>query len=114
MYNAEPIVGELMDFLLALNSRIDGIRNNKVKQFCETINFFLQALDGYISGMLTKRSHLTDNIYERTRQYRNKSMEFERYLKLSIKPKSNIVEYHSCEQQCLLNGFGYLEENFGD
>ena len=101
-------------FLLASDSMIDGISDHQIKNVCDTISLFLQALDGYISGMLTKRSHLTENIYERTRQYRNKCMEFERYLKLSIKPKSNIVEYHSCDQQCLLNGFGYLEENFGD
>ena len=59
-------------------------------------------------------SVLTDKIYERARQYRNKCMEFERYLLLSIKPKSRIIEDHSCEQKNIFNGIRDLEEIFGD
>ena len=49
-----------MDFLLAPNSRVYGISDHKIKQARETIIFFLQALYGYISGMLKKIFHLTD------------------------------------------------------
>ena len=80
MYNAESIFGDLMDFVLASHSSIDGISGHQIKQVCAINIFFLQALDGYISGMLTKIFHLTDNISENTRQYRNKCMELERYL----------------------------------
>ena len=63
MSNADSIVGDLMDFLFASDSSIDGISNHKIKQLCDKIILFLQALDGYISGMLTKRFHLTDKFY---------------------------------------------------
>ena len=112
MSNADSIVGELMDFVLASYSRIYGINIHQIKQVCDTIIFFMQALDRYSSGMLTNISHLTDKIAEKTRQYRNKYMEFERYLQLSIAPNSHIIEDHSCEQQIIFNGVRYLEENF--
>ena len=67
MYNVESIVGGIMDFVLASDSRIDRISNHKIKQACDTIIFFLQALGGYISGMLTKIFHLTDEISENKR-----------------------------------------------
>ena len=41
MSNAESIFGDLMDFLLASNSRINGISDHKIKQVCEKIIFFL-------------------------------------------------------------------------
>ena len=82
MSNAESIFGELVDSVLASNSRIYGISDHQIKQVCDTIIFSLQDLDGYISGMLTNRFNLTENIAENTRQYLNKCMEFERYLQL--------------------------------
>ena len=91
-----------MDFVLASDSRIGGISNHKIKQVCDTIIFFFQALTVYISGMLTKRFHLADKIAENTRQYHNKCMKFKRYLQLSITPKSNIIEDQSCEQKNFL------------
>ena len=60
MSNAESIFGELINFILAPNSRIDGISDHQIKQVCDKIIFFLQSLDDYIIGMLTKRFHLTD------------------------------------------------------
>ena len=65
MSNSESIVGELMDFLLAQNSRIYGISDHKIKEVCDTIVFFFQALDGYISGILMKIFHLRDKISEK-------------------------------------------------
>ena len=41
-------------------------------------------------------------------------MELERYLQLSLTPKSHIVEDHSCEQQVLFKGIGDIEESFGE
>ena len=94
------------------DSRIYGISDHQIKQVCDTIILFLQALDEYISGTATKRFYLKDRIGEKTRQYRIKCMESEQYLQLSIKPKSNIIEDHLCEQQIIFNGIGDLEESF--
>ena len=77
-----------MDFLLAYNSRIDRISDHQIEQECDTIIFFLKALDVYISCTSTERFHLTEKISEKTRQHRNKCMEFERYLQV---PKYQIV-----------------------
>ena len=51
MSNADSFFGELMDFVLASDSRIDGISDHQIKQVCDTIILFLKALDGYIRGM---------------------------------------------------------------
>ena len=91
MSNAESIVGDIMDFLLASDSRVDGISDHQIKQFCDTIIFSLQDLDGYIIGMLINIFHLMDNISENTRQYQNKCMKSDWYLQLSITPKSHII-----------------------
>ena len=40
MSNAESIVGELMDCVLASNSRIYGISDYKIKQVCDKMIFF--------------------------------------------------------------------------
>ena len=40
MSNAESIVGELMDCVLASNSRIYGISDHKIKQVCDKMIFF--------------------------------------------------------------------------
>ena len=74
-----------MEFLLESDLRICGISYHKIKQVRDKIIFFLQALDGCISVRLTKKFHLRDDISEKTRQYRNKCTEFERYLQLSIR-----------------------------
>ena len=65
MSNAESIFGELVDVLLASDSRIDGLSDHQIKQVRDTIVFFLQALDGYISGILMKIFHLRDKISEK-------------------------------------------------
>ena len=103
MSNAESIFGELMDFVSASDSRIDEIIDHQIKQVYETIIFFLQALNGYIGGMFTKRFHWMHKISENTRQYQNKCMEFERYIQLSITPKSLIIEDLSCNQKSIFN-----------
>ena len=113
MSNAESIFGELVDSVLASNSRIYRIRGHQIKQVCDTIIFFLKALDGCISDMLTNRFHLTEYIDKNMRKYQNKCMEFERYHKLSITTKIHIIEDHSCKQQNIFNGILDLEESFG-
>ena len=57
---------------------------------------------------------MTDEIAETTLQYKNKCMELERYIGISITPKSHIIEDHSITQQRCLKGIGDLEESFGE
>ena len=76
--------------------------------------YYLQALDGFLSNILTKRFHMMDEIAETTLQYKNKCMELERYIGISITPKSHIIEDHSITQQRHLKGIGDLEESFGE
>jgi hypothetical protein len=54
--------------------------------------------------MITKRYHLKDEIAAKTGQYWDKCLELERYLQLSITPKSHIIEDHSCKQQVYFKG----------
>ena len=42
MSNTESIVGELMDFALESDSRIDGISDHQFKQVCDTIILFFR------------------------------------------------------------------------
>ena len=42
MFNANSIVGYLMDCLLAYDSKIHAISDHKIKQFRDTIIFFLR------------------------------------------------------------------------
>jgi hypothetical protein len=114
MGNAHTIVQEVMEFVLASESKVEGMSDELICKVCEAHKCYLQAFDGYLSGMITKRYHLTDEIAAKTRQYRDKCLELERYLQLSITPKSHIIEDHSCEQQVYFNGIGDLDESFGE
>ena len=111
---ADSIVGELMVFSLASNSRIDRISYHQIKQVYGTIIFFLWDLDGYLSGMLKKRSHLTGNIAKNKRQYQNEWMDFDQYLQLSTSQKIHMIEDHSCKQQMIFNGIRDVEESFAE
>ena len=74
----------------------------------------LYALDGLISLLYTIRFEYTDEIGERTKKFCDKFLELERYFDLSITPKSHILEDHACFQQHALQGFGDLDESFGE
>jgi hypothetical protein len=114
MAHAESIINEIRDFVLQQESRIAGITDEAISDVCAAHIAYLQALDGYISGMSTKRFHLTPRIAEQTEKHRDKCLEIERYLQLSITPKSHVMDAHSCEQQQLFKGIGDLEESFGE
>jgi hypothetical protein len=114
MGQASSIVSEIQDFVLQQESRIAGITDDSIRAVCDAHKAYLQALDGYLSGMNVKRFHLTPEVAEMTKKYRDKCLELERYLQLSITPKSHVMEDHSCEQQQLLQGMGDLDESFGE
>jgi hypothetical protein len=114
MANAEEIVDTFCQFVLNHPSRIQGISNEIIEKVCEAHKLYLVSLDAYLSGMLTKRFHLTDDIMAKTEQYRSKCLEFERYLQMPITPKSHIIEAHSVQQQQRFHGIGDLDESFGE
>jgi hypothetical protein len=114
MANADTIIQEVMEFVLASESKVEGMSDELIRQVSEAHKCYLQAFDGYLSGILTKRFHLTDEIAAKTRQYRDKCLELERYLQLPITPKSHVKEDHSCEQQVHFKGIGDLDESFGE
>jgi hypothetical protein len=114
MANATSIVSEIRDFVIGHESRISGISDNHIHAVCNAYAAYLQALDGYLSCMATKRFHLTPEIATRTEQFRDKCLELERYLQLSITPKSHVVEDHGCQQQRRFRGIGGLDESFGE
>ena len=90
------------------------ISDHKIEQVRDKNNFFLHALDGYLSGMLKKRSHLTGNIAKNKRQYQNEWMDFDQYLQWSISQKIHMIEDHSCKQQMIFNGIRDVEESFAE
>jgi hypothetical protein len=114
MANVNSIVSAIRDFVIGHESRISGISDNHIHDVCNAHAAYLQALDGYLSWMATKRFHLTPETATRTEQFRDKCLELERYLQLSITPKRHVVQDHGCQQQRLFGGIGDLDESFGE
>jgi hypothetical protein len=114
MGNAESIVDSIQEFVLQHESRVQGISDESIVNVCNAYKAYFQALDGYLSGLSTKRFHLTPEIAERTQMFCKKCLQLERYLQLSITAKSHMMEDHSCEQQLIFLGLGDLDESFGE
>jgi hypothetical protein len=114
MANADIIVHEVMEFVLASESKVEGMSNKLICQVCEAHKCYLQAFDGYLSSIIMKRYHLTDEIAAKTKQCRDKCLKLECYLQLPITPKSHIIGDHSCEQQVYFKGIGDLDKSFGE
>jgi hypothetical protein len=72
MANADTIVQEVMEFVLASESKVEGMSDKLICQVCEAHKCYLQAFDVYLSGMITKRYHLIDEIAAKMRQYWDK------------------------------------------
>lgn len=99
MTKAQSIFEELRKYFINLDSQVDVITTKMITYVTDTQIYYLQAFDGHLSGMMTKRYHLTEIIATKTQQYKNKCLELERYIQLSITPKSHVIEDHSFEQQ---------------
>ena len=81
---------------------------------CLTHRNLLTALDGYFACLRTKRFHLTPEILEHGKLYRDRVLLLERYLWMSVTTKSHMTEDHSIEQQENFDGIGDLGEDFGE
>src|SRR5688572_23709712 len=63
--------------------------------------------------MYTAHYSLTEAIKIDTLVYREKLLQLERYVGMSITPKYNIIEDHFCSQQQSLHRIGNLDKSFG-
>jgi hypothetical protein len=113
MEKCVAIISEMNAFVLHAPTRIAGT-DEQIRHVGDMHQHLLLSLDGYFSGLRTKRFHLTPNIVEATKQYRNRFLALERYLGMSITTKSHIAGYHSVEQQEELDGIGDVGEDFGE
>jgi hypothetical protein len=80
----------------------------------ETHQRLLHSLDGYFSCLRTKRFHLTLEIVEKGKQFRDQVLAHEIYLGMSVTTKRHLMEDRSLEQQEKLDGIGDLGEDFGE
>jgi hypothetical protein len=81
---------------------------------CQMHKHLLMSLDGLFSALRTKRFHVTPEILQTARFYRNRELALERYLGMSVTTKSHLAEDHSVKQQDALRGIGDLGEDFGE
>jgi hypothetical protein len=107
------IINEMNATVLLAATRVAGT-DEQIRHVGNMHRHLLLSLDGYFSGLRTKRFHLTPRIVENTKRYRDRFLALERYLGMSITTKSHIAGYHSVEQQEALEGIGDLGEDFGE
>ena len=97
MEKASIIIDEVKDYMMFLETaatRIVG-SDQEIRERCDLYCDLLTAFDGCISGLRTKRFHVTDTIVEQTEIYVKKIMELSRYLTFSITPKLHCLESHA-------------------
>ena len=87
---------------------------DEIQAVCEQHRQLLLCLDGYFSGLRTKRYHLTDEIRTKTILYRDRSLAIMRYLSMSVTPKDPCIEDHAVQLMVLHEGIGDLGEDQGE
>ena len=115
MSDATPIINEIQAYIFALpeEQRLVGT-NEQIEAVCEQHKHLLLCLDGYFSGMRTKRFHLTAEITAKTLQFRDRSLAIMRHLSMSVTPKDHCIEDHSIQLMILHEGIGDLGEDPGE
>ena len=89
MEKAGAIVDEVKQYMTlpeTAATRVVGTEQ-EILDRCDLYSNLLTAFDGCISGLRTKRYHVTDEIVDQTERYVKKVMELSRYLGLSVTPK---------------------------
>ncbi len=114
MAEAASIVNEIEAYVFSLpvEQRMVGT-NEQIQAVCEQHRHLLLCLDGYFSGMRTKRFHLTEDITARTIEFRDHSLAIMRHLSMSVTPKEHCIEDHSVQLMILHEGIGDLGEDQG-
>ena len=115
MAEAASIVNEIEAYVFSLpvEQRMVGT-NEQIQAVCEQHRHLLLCLDGYFSGMRTKRFHLTEDITARTIEFRDRSLAIMRHLSMSVTPKDHCIEDHSVQLMILHEGIGDLGEDQGE
>jgi hypothetical protein len=108
MAEADDITKESGDYIfqLPVEQRLVGTQD-KIQAVCEHHWQLLFCLDGYFTGLRTKRYHLTNEI---TIPYRNHSVAIVQYLSMSVTPNDHCIEDHAVQLMVLHQGIG----NFGE
>jgi hypothetical protein len=115
MAQADAIVKEIREYVfqLPIEQRLVGTEA-EILAVCEHHRQLLLCLDGYFSGLRTKRYHLTDEIKTKTILYRDRSLAIMRYLSMSVTPKDHCIEDHAVQLMVLHEGIGDLGEDQGE
>ena len=116
MQNANVIVEEVKAFMTmpeTAATRVVG-SDDDIRERCDLYAKLLTAFDGCISGLRTKRFHVTEDIVQQTDGYVKKVMELSRYLGFSITPKLHCLESHAVHFLRKHHGFADLAEDAGE
>jgi hypothetical protein len=115
MAKADVIMKEIREYVfqLPIEQRLVGT-DAEILAVCEYHRQLLLCLDGYFSGLRTKRYHLTDEIKTKTILYRNRSLAIMRHLAMSVTPKDHCIEDHAVQLMFLHEGIGDLGEDQGE
>jgi hypothetical protein len=108
MEKCVAIIDEMEAHVLAAPTRVAGT-DNEIREVGMMHKHILTSLDGYFSALRTKRFHLTPEILEKAKLYRDQVLALERYLGMSITTK-----IHLAEDQEDLDGIGDLGKDFGE
>jgi len=115
MSECTDIIGDIEKYVLSLSSTAGVIgTEEQLKDVCEKHRQLFLCLDGYFSGLRTKRFHVTEEITLKTIAFLERSVALERHLCMSITPKTHWMESHSIKQFYALRGFGDLGEDAGE
>ena len=116
MEKAATIVDEVKEYMKlpeTVATRAFGTEKD-IQDRCHLYANLLTAFDGCISGLRTKRFHVTDVVVEQTDRYVKKVMELTRYLGFNITPKLHCLECHAVYFLRKHSGFADLAEDAGE
>jgi hypothetical protein len=115
MADADSIIKEIGEYVFQLpdEQRMVGTLD-QVQAVCELHRQLLLCLDGFFSGLRTKRFHLTEQITTKTIEFRDRSLAIMRHLSMSVTPKDHCIEDHAVQWMILHEGIGDLGEDPGE
>jgi hypothetical protein len=87
---------------------------DEIQAVSEQHQQLLLCLDGFFSGLRTKRYHLTGKIRTKMILYRNQSLAIMRFLSMSVTPKDHCIDDHAVQLMVQHDGIGDLGEAQGE
>ena len=112
MAEAVSIIDDIEEQVLG-SERVAGT-DEEIQNMCEKHRQLFLCWDGYFSGLRTKRSHLTDAIAKKTKEFLVRSILLERHLGMSVTPETHVMDDHSIQQLIATHGFADLGEDAGE